>query len=174
VTKGRAIEEDTDFLRPPDRRLTARARSSLTIPAVITASADHEILPVSHAQHFLFRHVAIAGYARTSPESKHVGSPQRLSSRAIQFGAVTIESRAGKLPGWSAGLWAGRGTKRNGGMPGPRKPGIESRTGAENERHLDTIEFGKEVDDLASFAALEELDAGSVVIHLPDATLGRG
>lgn len=174
MTKGLAIEEDTDFLRPPDRRLTAHARSSLTIPALITASADHEILPISHAQHFLFRNLAIAGYTRRSPEPKHVGSPRRLSSRAIQFGAATIESWAGKLPRWSAGLWVGSGTKRNGGVPGSRKLDIESRAGAENERRLDTIEFGKEVDDLASLAALEELDARIVVIRLPDATLGGG
>ncbi len=66
----------------------------------------------------------------------------------------------------------GSGTKRNGGVPGCRKLGIESGTEAEDERRLDTIEFGKEVDDLASLAALEELDAGIVVIRLPDATLG--
>ena len=83
VTKGIAIEEDTDFLRPPNRRRTPRARSSLTIPAVITASADYEILPVSRAQYFLFRNLAITGCTRNSPESKHDGSPQRLSARAI-------------------------------------------------------------------------------------------
>ena len=66
----------------------------------------------------------------------------------------------------------GSGTKRNGGVPGRRKLGIESGTAAEDERRLDTIEFGKEVDDLAGLAALEELDAGIVVIRLPDATLG--
>ena len=83
VTKGIAIEEDTDFLRPPNRRLTARAHSSPTIPAVITASADHEILPISHAQYFLFRNLAIAGCTWNSPESKHDDSPQRLGARAI-------------------------------------------------------------------------------------------
>lgn len=66
----------------------------------------------------------------------------------------------------------GSGTKRNGGVPGRRKLGIESGTDAEDGRCLDTIEFSKEVDDLASFAALEELDTGIVVIRLPDATLG--
>src|SRR5574341_2609069 len=68
----------------------------------------------------------------------------------------------------------GSGTKRNSRMPRSRKLGLESRTEAEDERRLDAIELGKEVDDLAGLTALEELDAGIVVIRLPDPTLGRG
>jgi hypothetical protein len=68
----------------------------------------------------------------------------------------------------------GSDRERNGAVARSSKLGIESRTDARDARPLYTIELDEEVTDFACLATSEELDAGFVVIRLPDSTLGRG